>query len=255
MVLEDETDDAKGVDVAAGKEPETNTPTGPPFRGVAPSAAVSHGGSFGREESNTPRSTSSRSGGSISGRSNRSCSGAGGNSSSSSGSSPSNRDTNSSSRGSGDDDGGRDNDGEDNLAVYAPLPPELPKGEASRLQSWGRHGDVITSSRLRFVRNRLEVATEELGAEGEAALLVQARALLVDILNDELQNEELQEAEELLNGHGYDDLLDSLATSPTEYHAHESASNVLSLMTQLNRSPTRSPWPSRKFQGSLNCLK
>ena len=39
----------------------------------------------------------------------------------------------------------------------------------------------------------------------------------------------MQEAEEALSGYVFDEFLDSLATSPPDYDAHESASNVLSL--------------------------
>ena len=35
----------------------------------------------------------------------------------------------------------------------AELPVELPKGEANPLKSWARHGEAVTSSRLRSVRS------------------------------------------------------------------------------------------------------
>ena len=226
---EDETHDAKDVNVAAGRAPETTEPTGTPFQGTTPSAAVSHGGSFGDDGGTTPSSSNQR----------RSRSRRGGSSSSSS-SSSSNTNTNNSSRGSGHGDGGSadgggggtagDSAGDINLAGYAPLPPELPKGEAGRLQSWGRHGDLITSSRLRSVRNRLQEVPKEPNTGGNTALLVYMKALVTDFINGELEAEEMQEAEEFINGHACDDLLDSLATSATGFDDHESASNVFSLM-------------------------
>ena len=130
------------------------------------------------------------------------------------------------------------------------LPPELPKGEAGRLKSWGRHGDAVVSSRLRSVRNRLVEASEEQGAEGETALLGQMHALLVEILDEELQDEEMQEAEEALSGYVFDELLDSLATSPPDYDAHESASNVLSLMCETaNNAPNEIALVIKETQG------
>ena len=137
----------QGVDVAAGREPETTKPTGTPFRGgrspSSPSTVVSRGGSFGGRESIPPISStnSSRSSGSSSRRS------------SGSGSSRRNRDGIGSSDGS---DGGSSPPvdgagatGESTLDGYAVLPPELSQGEAGRLKSWGRHGDAVVSSRLR----------------------------------------------------------------------------------------------------------
>eukprot|EP00903_Cladosiphon_okamuranus_P012963 g12101.t1 len=176
-----------------------------------PSTVVSRGGSFGGGES-TPSGDS--------GSSNVSGSGRGSGSSKS----RSRRD------GIGSSDGGgggssptADGDGvtgESTVDGYAVLPPELSKAEAGRLKSWGRHGDVVVTSRLRSVPNRLVVASAEPVVEDETALM----ALV--------QDEEMQEAEEPLNGHEYVDLMDSLATSPTDYDAHESASNVLSLMCE-----------------------
>ena len=223
VIWEDETGAARDVDVAAGREPETTKPTGTP---LSPSTVVSRGGSFGGGESIPPSSSTkrSRSSGSSSSRS------------SGSGSSRRSRDGIGSCDGS---DGGSSPivdgagaTGESTVDGYAVLPPELPKGEAGRLKSWGRHGDAVVSSRLRSVRNRLVEASEEQGAEGETALLVQMRALLVEILDEEVLDEEMQEAEEALSGYVFDELLDSLATSPPDYDAHESASNVLSLMCE-----------------------
>ena len=113
---------------------------------------------------------------------------------------------------------------------YNVLPSELPKGEAGRLKSWGSREDAVITSRLRSARNRLAEVSEAEGEADETALLVKVRALLVEVLDAELQDEEMQQSEEALNGYEFDELVNSLATSPTEYDALESASNVLSLM-------------------------
>ena len=100
------------------------------------------------------------------------------------------------------------------------------------------------------MRNRLVEASEEQGAEGETALLVQMRALLVEILDEEVQDEQVQEAEEALSGYVFDELLDSLATSPPDYDAHESASNVLSLMCETtNTAPNEIALFIKETQG------
>eukprot|EP00903_Cladosiphon_okamuranus_P006200 g6097.t1 len=215
VIWEDENEAARDVDATTGREPQPIKSTGLPFRGgrshSTPSTVVSRGGSFGGGESTPP---------SDSGSSNVSGSG----SDSGSSKSRSRRDGIGSSDGGG---GGSsptvDGDGvtgESTVDGYAVLPPELSKAEAGRLKSWGRHGDAVVTSRLRSVRNRLVVASAEPGVEDETALM----ALV--------QDEEMQEAEETLNGHEYVDFMDSLATSPTDFDAHEYASNVLSLMCE-----------------------
>lgn len=213
VIWEDENEAARDVDVTTGREPQPIKPTGLPFRGgrspSTPSTVVSRGGSFEGGESTPPSDSGSRNvsgSGSDSSKSRRRRDGIGSSDSGGGGSSPTaNRDGVT---------------GESIVDGYAVLPPELPKAEAGRLKSWGRHGDAVVTSRLRSVRNRLVVASAEPGAEDETALM----ALV--------QDEEMQEAEETLNGHEYVDLMDSLATSPTDYDAHESASNVLSLMCE-----------------------
>ena len=127
------------------------------------------------------------------------------------------------------------------------LPPALPKAEAGRLKSWGHHGDAVITSRLRSVRNRLAEVSED---NDETALLVKMTALLVEILDGEVQDEVMQEAEESLGGFEYDELLDSLATSATDYDAHESASSVLSLMNDTaNSSPDEIALVIKETQG------
>ena len=109
------------------------------------------------------------------------------------------------------------------------------------------------SRKLTFDRdeviNTME-ASEEQGAEGETALLVQMRAVLVEILDEEVQDEEMQEAEKALSGYVFDELLDSLATSPPDYDAHESASNVLSLTCETaDNAPNEIALVTKETQG------
>lgn len=67
---------------------------------------------------------------------------------------------------------------------------------------------------------------------------------------EEVQDEEMQEAEEALNGIEFDDLLDSLATSPMDSDAHESASSVLSLMSDtVNNGPDEIALVTKATQG------
>ena len=211
VIWEDETGAARDVDVAAGREPETTKPTGTPFRGgrspSSPSTVVSRGGSFGGGESVPPDSSNSSSSSSSSSRS----------SSCNNNSSP-------------DVDDGAGATGERAVGSgYAELPAELPKGEANRLKSWARHGEAVTSSRLRSVRSRLAETAEERGVEDATSL----RALLVEILDEEMHETEVLESEQVLGGYDYDELSESLATSPMGSDIYESSYNVLSLMSSM----------------------
>ena len=111
----------------------------------------------------------------------------------------------------------------------AELPVELPKGEANPLKSWARHGEAVTSSRLRSVRSRLAETAEERGVEDTTSL----RALLVEILDEEMHETEVLESEQVLGGYDYDELSESLATSPMGSDIYESSYNVLPLMSSM----------------------
>lgn len=111
---------------------------------------------------------------------------------------------------------------------YAELPAELPKAEANRLQSWAWHGDAVSSSRLRRRSDRAANVAKEL------ELNLAARALPVEVLDED--DEQLGElaSDMELGGYDFDELSDSLAERMVESDEHKSASNVSSLMSSVD---------------------
>ena len=87
----------------------------------------------------------------------------------------------------------------------------------------------MTSSRLRSVRNRLAETAEERGVEDATSL----RALLLEILDEEMHETEVLESEQVLGVYDYDELSESRAASPMGSGIYESSYNVLSLMLSL----------------------
>ena len=105
----------------------------------------------------------------------------------------------------GDGDTGDGDTVENTASGYAKLPTELPKGEANRLKSWGWRGETLASSRLRGMRERI---ADRLEAGSDA------RALLVEILEEDTRKEQEIESEMGLGGYDYDELADSSASRP-----------------------------------------
>ena len=79
------------------------------------------------------------------------------------------------------------------------------------------------------MRSRLAETAEERGVEDAISL----RALLVKILDEEMHETEVLESEQVLGGYDYDELSESLATSPMGSDIYESSYNVLSLMSSM----------------------
>ena len=114
----------------------------------------------------------------------------------------------------GDGDTGDGDTVENTASCYAKLPAELPKGEANRLKSWGWHGETLASSRLRGMRERI---ADRLEAGSDA------RALLVEILEEDTRKEQEIESEMALGGYDYDKLTNSLASRAADFDMQDSA--------------------------------
>ena len=79
------------------------------------------------------------------------------------------------------------------------------------------------------MRCRLAETAEERGVEDATSL----RALLVEILEEEMHETEVLESEQVLGGYDYDELSESRAASPMGSGIYESSYNVLSLMSSM----------------------
>ena len=74
----------------------------------------------------------------------------------------------------------------------------------------------MTSSRLRSVRSRLAETAEERGVEDVTSL----RALLVEILDEEMHEMEVLVSEQVLGGYDYDELSDRIAGDKSDGFRH-----------------------------------
>ena len=64
-----------------------------------------------------------------------------------------------------------------------------------------------------------------------------ARALLVEILEEDTRREQAIESEMGLGGYDYDELTDSLASRPADLDMQDSVYNVFSLMNSMDNTP------------------
>ena len=102
---------------------------------------------------------------------------------------------------------------------------------------------TVASSRLRGMRERI---ADRLEAGSDA------RALLVEILEEDTRQEQEIESEMGLGGYDYGELTDSLASRTADFDMQDSAYNVFSLMNSMDDTPDEFALVIEVKKGSLS---